>query len=153
MTRELSEAIARISDRYPRKNAALLPALDLVQKEYGWLSHESLEFVAESLGMPKALVKGVATFYSLYHRKPTGKHLVQLCTNVSCMLFGAETLLELLSERYGLTPGGTSGDGRFSLVIMECIGACDAAPAMLVDEELHTHLSAGGIVGILERYR
>jgi NADH-quinone oxidoreductase E subunit len=145
--------LEEIKATYPDGRAAVLPALYSAQREFGWLSQEALEAVAQGLNIPKALVKGVATFYSMYRHEPKGRHLVQLCTNVSCMILGAESLLDLLKNKYGLEPGGTSADGRFSLVIMECIGACDEAPAMLVDEDFHSGLTGENIGGILEGYK
>lgn len=153
MRKELTDALIKIRDKYPANGSTLLPALYLAQQEFGWLSPETMEFVAETLNIPKATIKGVATFYSMYRNKPMGRHLIQLCTNVSCMLFGAEKLLEVLSDRYSLVSGGMSPDGRFSLVIMECIGACDQAPAMLVDNDLYGNLDANNIHEILERYK
>lgn len=145
--------IHEAKERYPEKEAALLPALYLAQREYGYITPEAMEFIAETLSIPKATVKGVATFYSMYLHKPVGRHLIQLCTNVSCMIFGAERLVDILRDRYGVTPGGTSKDNRFSLVIMECIGACEQAPAMLVNNELHGNLDENNIDSILERYK
>jgi NADH-quinone oxidoreductase E subunit len=145
--------ILEIKKKYPTPRAALLPALYIAQKEFGWLSPDALEAVSETLEVPRAIVKGVATFYAMYKHRPTGRHLIQLCTNVSCMVFGAEELLVFLEKRYGITAGGTSPDGRFSLVIMECIGACDRAPAMLVNEDFYSDLNEQNIVEILERYK
>jgi len=82
-----------------------------------------------------------------------GRHVIQLCTNIACMLMGAETLVEFLKNKYGLAPGKTTGDGRFTLIIMECIGACATAPAMLVNEDFHENLTKENIVEILERYK
>ncbi|NTU43511.1 MAG: NADH-quinone oxidoreductase subunit NuoE [Nitrospirales bacterium] len=147
---------ARIRDiaaGYPRKRAALLPALYTIQSEQGWLSPEAMEAVSDYLGVPKATVKGVATFYAMFNTRPVGRHLIQLCTNVACMVMGAERLVDLLKDRYGLVPNGTTEDGRFSLVIMECIGACGTAPAMLVDKDFHENLTEENIFEILERYR
>lgn len=151
-TGRAAQELASLIERYPDKRSALLPALNLAQRELGWLSQEALNDVSEALGMPPAIVKGVATFHVLFKKSPSGRHLIQLCTNVSCMLFGADTLLELLNKKYGLVPGGTSEDGRFSLLVMECIGACDEAPAMLVDTDLHGSLTEQGIIEILQRY-
>lgn len=142
-----------IKERYPTKRAALLPALYIAQREFGWLSPEALKAVSEALDVPRALVKGVATFYAMYKQRPMGRHLIQICTNVSCMVFGAEDLLSLLKNKYGLTVGGTSPDGRFSLVVMECIGACDRAPAMLVNTDFWSNLNENNIFEILERYK
>ncbi len=146
--REVQEVVKR----YPQKRAAILPALYLAEQRFGWLSQEAYEAVAEALNMPKATVKGVATFYSMYRKAPMGRNLIQLCTNVACMVMGAETLLQLLERRYGLRPGGTTEDGRFSLVVMECIGACDRAPAMLVNKDFHPNLNENNIIEILEGY-
>ncbi len=147
-----SERISEIVRKYPERRGALLPALHLAQKEYGWLSPEAMKEVSRALNLPEATVKGVATFYAMYRKAPAGRHLVQICTNVACMIFGAERLVDLLKERYGLEPGGTSEDGRFSLMIMECIGACDRAPAMLVNEDYYPDLNEERIMTILEGY-
>ncbi len=149
----LMDEIKEMSRRYPDRRAALLPGLYLAQREYGWLSQEAYEVVSKALNLPPATVKGVATFYAMYKKQPMGRHLIQLCTNVACMIMGAERLVDLLKERYGLEPGGTTKDGRFSLVIMECIGACDRAPAMLVDRDFHSDLKEDNIFEILEQYK
>jgi NADH-quinone oxidoreductase E subunit len=144
--------IEEIRTRYPNSRAALLPAIYVAQREFGWLSPEAYETVADILGVPRATVRGVATFYAMYKQKPMGRHLIQLCTNVSCMILGAEKLLDLLKNSYGVEPGGVSPDGRFSLVIMECIGACGTAPAMLVNDDFHENLTEKSIQEILEKY-
>jgi NADH-quinone oxidoreductase subunit E len=149
-------AIAKVEAlraRYPSGRSLLLPSLHIAQKEYGWLSQEIMAAVARHLNLPEAIVRGTATFYFMYSKKPVGRHLIQLCTNVSCMLFGAETLVEHLKKKYNLEPGGTTADGRFSLVIMECIGACDKAPAMLVNDDFHHSLTESNIFSILEGYK
>lgn len=142
-----------IREKYPNSRAALLPALYIAQKQFGWLSPEAFESVSKSLGVPKSSIKGVATFYAMFKHKPAGRHLIQLCTNVSCMVFGAEDFLSLLKNKYNVEVGGTSPDGRFSLVVMECIGACDRAPAMLVNEDFHSGLNENNILQILEGYK
>ncbi len=149
----IEEHIKTIAAKYPDRRGALLPALHVAQREKGWLSQDALREVSAVLNLPEATVKGVATFYSMYKKHPAGKYLVQLCTNVACMIFGAETLLDLLGKKYGMEPGGTTEDGRFSLVIMECIGACDRAPAMLVNEDFHADLTEQRIMEILESYK
>lgn len=153
MKAETLNKLRELRDKYPDKCAMLMPALYIAQRESGCLSQETLEDVAEALSIPKATVKGVSTFYAMYQHKPMGRHLIQLCTNVSCMLMGAERLVDFLKEKYSLAPGGTSPDGRFSLVIMECIGACDKAPAMLVDTDLHGNLNEENILPALESYK
>lgn len=147
--KELSE----IRTRYPNSRAALLPAIYIAQREFGYLSPEAYEAVSSLLGIPKATVRGVATFYVMYKHRPIGRYLIQLCTNVSCMLLGAERLVDFLKNKYGLEVGGTTPDGRFSLVIMECIGGCDVAPAMLVNNDYYGSLTQERIEEILEGYK
>jgi len=147
--RELNE----IRKRYPDRRAALLPALHIAQREFGWLNDEALRSVAKMLDLTEAEVKGTASFYSMYRFRPMGRHIIQLCTNVSCMILGAERLIDFLKNRYGLEPDGTTEDGRFSLVIMECIGACGTAPAMLVNNDFYDNLTEKRIEEILEKYK
>jgi len=142
-----------IKARYPDARAAILPALYLAQREYGWLSPESIDAVASLLNLPPAFVRGVSTFYAMFKHRPMGRHLIQLCTNVSCMLLGAERLLDFLKNRYGLEVGGITPDERFSLIIMECIGGCNQAPAMLVDNDYYGNLTQERIEKILEGYK
>ncbi|MDA8082548.1 MAG: NADH-quinone oxidoreductase subunit NuoE [Nitrospiraceae bacterium] len=145
--------IEEIRRKYPTSRAALLPALYVAQREFGWLSPEAYTAVSDLLGVPEAIARGVGTFYAMYRNKPLGRHVVQLCTNVSCMILGAERLVDFLKNKYGLEPGGTTADGRFSLVIMECIGACGTAPAMLVNDDFYENLTEKYIDEILEKYR
>jgi NADH-quinone oxidoreductase E subunit len=144
--------LREIKEKYPTARAALLPALYVAQREFGWMSPEAYEAVSDILGLPKAIARGVATFYAMYKHKPLGRNVIQLCTNVSCMILGAERLVDFLKNRYDLEPGGTTNDGRFSLVIMECIGACGTAPAMLVDDDFYENLTEKYIEEILEKY-
>jgi len=142
-----------IMQKYPTARAALLPALYIAQRECGHLSPEAYEAVSDVLGVPKALARGVGTFYVMYKQKPMGRNLVQLCTNVSCMILGAEKLVDFLRNKYGLVPGGITPDNRFSLVIMECIGACGTAPAMLVNDDFYENLTEKYIEEILGKYK
>jgi len=146
------QEVNEIRNRYHDARSCLLPTIYILQREVGWLSPGALQMVGELLNIPKATVKGVSTFYAMFNHQPMGRHLIQLCTNVACMIMGGEGLSDILKERYGLEPNRTSPDGRFSLVIMECIGACDKAPAMLVDTDLHGNLTGEGMIGILEGY-
>lgn len=145
--------LEEIRARYPAARGALLPAIYVAQREFGYLNSEAYEAVSEALGVPKATVRGVATFYAMYRHKPMGRHIVQLCTNVSCMILGAEQLVDFLKNKYSLEPGGMTPDGRFSLVIMECIGACGTAPAMLVNDDFYENLTEKSVEEILKKYR
>lgn len=152
----LSDAVVKeiqgIREQYPDPKSAILPSLHIAIREFGWLSQETLRSIAVCLNLPPAMVRGTASFYSLFRSSPTGRHLIQLCTNVSCMLLGSEILKDILKSRYGLEPGGTSADGRFTLMIVECVGVCDGAPAMLINDDLHDNLTEQEITGILEQY-
>ncbi len=145
--------INRIKSKYHNGQSSLLPALYVVQREHGWLSQDSMSAVGDLLNVPIATVKGVSTFYSMFRHKPMGRNLIQLCTNVACMIMGAERLADILKEKYGLEPNGTTPDGRFSLVIMECIGACGTAPAMLVNTDFYENLTEENIFSVLEKYK
>lgn len=139
--------------RYPDDKAALLPALYIAQREFGWLSSEALEAVSTALDIPKATVKGVSGFYAMLKHKPMGRNVIRLCTNVSCMIVGAERLLDFFKKKYGLEDGGTTPDNRFSLAIQECIGACGNGPAMLVNDDTYGDLTEKKIDEILSNYK
>jgi NADH-quinone oxidoreductase E subunit len=144
--------IQHIRGKYEDAHSCLLPSLHVVQEENGWISPAAMEAVGALLNVPKATVKGVSTFYSMFRHKPMGRHVIQLCTNVACMVMGAESLVDILRKKYGLEPNSTTADGRFSLVIMECIGACGTAPAMLVDTDFHDNIRKETILTTLEKY-
>jgi NADH-quinone oxidoreductase E subunit len=145
--------IDAIKTKYPDRRSALLPSLYIAQREFGWLSNEAMQYVAKTLNLPEAEIRGTASFYSMFRHRAAGRHLIQICTNVSCMILGAEKLVDFISGKYGLQPNATSPDGRFSLVIMECIGACGTAPAMLVNTDFYDGLTEKNIIEILERYK
>ncbi len=134
---------------YPDKRAALLPALWLAQREFGYVSQEAMEYVAGLLGLSPAYVYGVSTFYSMYHKQPKGRHLIQVCTNISCALMGAEHVVEYLAQKLGIKAGGTTPDGKFSLVCVECLGACGGAPMMQVNDTYYENLTREKIDKIL----
>jgi len=144
--------IDEIKARYPDSKAALLPSLYIAQKEFGWLSPEAYVAVSTTLGIPKATVRSVGAFYAMLQHKPMGRNVIRLCTNVSCMILGAERLIDFLKNKYGLEDGGTTPDKRFSLVIMECIGTCGNAPAMLVNDDSYGDLTEQTIEEILAKY-
>jgi NADH-quinone oxidoreductase E subunit len=152
LTETALREIEEIRGNFPEPRSALIPALYIAEREFGWLSAAALLSLAEVLSLPPAVVRGTATFYHLYRHRKMGRHLIQLCTNVSCMILGAEQLQELLKQKYGLEPGGTTGDGRFSLLIMECIGVCEGAPAMQIDTDLYQDLTEERIDEILSSY-
>ena len=140
--------------RFPRKGSALLPALYVVQEEKGWVSEESMEYVAGKIGVSPAFVAGVVSFYTMYHRKPVGKHHIQVCRTLSCMLRGSYDVMRHLKARLGIDVGGVTRDGRFSIAFVECLGACDTAPCAQVNDADVPHLDgAEKVDALLERLR
>ena len=153
LTVEEKEEIETELARYPTKEAVCIDAMKIVQRHRGWVSDESVRDIAELLEMSPADLDGVATFYNLIFRKPVGRHVVMLCNSVSCWIMGYERMREHLTSRLGIEFGETSHDNRFTLLPIVCLGACDHAPAMLVDNELHVDLDPGRIDGVLEGYK
>lgn len=123
---EYNEIIAR----YPQRRAALMPVLWLAQREFGWLSETVQNYVARLMELPVAWVEGAATFYTMYYKRPMGQHHIQVCTNLSCMLRGAEEVLSACRSELGIGPGETTTDGKFSLDRAECLGSCGTAPVI-----------------------
>lgn len=144
------EAIRQAQARYPHPRSALMPALHIVQEELGWLPREALVQVADLLDLTPAEVLSVASFYTMYNRRPVGKYLIQVCTNVSCSLLGAEHLLEHISRKLGIGVGETTPDGLFTLVEVECLGSCGTAPVMQVNERYYEQLTAARVDEILD---
>ncbi len=147
--REIESELAH----YPTKRAVCIDALKIVQRHRGWVSDEALRDVAGFLDMSPAELDGVATFYNLIFRKPVGRHVIFVCDSVSCWIMGYDTVRDYLSARLRVEMGGTTADGRFTLLPIVCLGACDHAPAMMVDDDLHGDLDANKIDAILEQYK
>jgi len=143
--------IQKILTRYPTKQAALLPVLWVAQETWGWISKEAAEEVARILELPPSHVDGVLTFYTMYHLRPMGRHLLQVCTSISCHLAGAQRLIERCRERLGIGPEETTRDGKFSLVEVECIAGCDRAPSAMVNDAYHEPLDVPALDRLLDR--
>ncbi len=127
----------------PTPRAACLEALNVVQRHRGWVSDESVAGIAELLGMTPVEVDGVATFYSLIFRQPVGRHVILLCDSISCWVTGGDAMRDHLMARLGIGFGETTADGAVTLLPVACLGACDRAPAMMVDDELVGPLTPG----------
>jgi len=153
MTIEFKESakkeLDKIMGRYPNPQAALLPALYLAQREFGYVSDEAIVLLSKAMGIPKAHIFGVATFYTMFNRKPVGKYFIQVCANISCAMMGATGLFEFLSEKLGVKEGETSKDGKFTLVRVECLGACGEAPMMQVNDDYYGNLTKEKVNKIL----
>jgi NADH-quinone oxidoreductase subunit E len=149
---DAKERIRLAALRYPSPRGALLPALQIAQGELGHLPEEAMKCIAAELNVSEPEVYGTATFYSLIRRRPSGRHVISICHNLTCTLLGAEPLIEHLRNRLGVNEGDVTPDGRFSYERIECIGRCDGAPAMLVDNEFHGELTPEKIEALLEKY-
>lgn len=153
LTPEERREIEAELEHYPKKEAVSIDAMKIVQRHRGWVSDESLRDIAELLEMSPSELDSVATFYNLIFRKPVGRHVILLCDSVSCWIMGYRRQLEHLQSRLEIRPGETSADGRFTLLPIMCLGACDRAPAMMIDDDLHTDLEPRRIDRLLEGYR
>jgi NADH-quinone oxidoreductase subunit E len=138
---------------YATKQALSIDAMRVVQNHRGWVSDEALDDIGELLGMSRSDLDGVATFYNLIFRKPVGRHIVYLCDSVSCWIMGCQRLGDDLTSRLGAGFGQTTSDGRFTLLPIVCLGACDHAPVMMIDDDLHLDIEPARLDAILERYR
>ncbi|MGC8917047.1 MAG: NADH-quinone oxidoreductase subunit NuoE [Thermoanaerobaculum sp.] len=133
--------IAEILERYPTKRAAMLPVLWLCQERYGWISPGVIEAVAKRLGESPAFVEGVVSFYTMFHRKPPAKFVLQLCVTLSCELCGAKTLAQHIKDKLGIGFGEKTQDGLFQLIGVECLGACGGAPVIQVNEDYYENMT------------
>jgi len=153
LTDEERQEITAELPHYPERRAVCVEALKIVQAHRGWVSDENLKDVARLLDMTPDELDGVATFYNLIFRKPVGRHVILLCDSVSCWIMGCAQLRERLQDRLQVRPGETTADGRFTLLPIVCLGACDHAPAMMIDDDLHEDLTAQSLDTVLERYQ
>ncbi len=147
-TREIEEEAAF----YPDRRAGVIEALKVVQRTRGWVSDESVKEIARLLGMTADEVDGVATFYNLVFRSPVGRHVILLCDSVSCWVMGHDAVRERIRSLLGIGLGETTPDGRFTLIPTVCLGACDRAPAMMIDGELYGRLDPAAIDSVLAKY-
>ena len=138
---------------YPLPRACCLDALKIVQRHRGWVPDEQIADVAEVLGVTSDELDGIATFYPFIFRRPVGRHIILVCDSLSCWVMEYEKVFDALVKRLGVTWGGTTADKRFTLLPISCIGHCDHAPALMVDEDLYGDLTEEGIGQILERYK
>ena len=146
--REVEAECAHLPDR----QSAAIDAMMIVQRHRGWVSDESLYAIARLLGMSPENLDSIATFYNLIYRKPVGRHVVMVCDSVSCYVMGADGLRKAVEEHLGIGLGETTEDNRFTLLPIVCLGACDRAPTMMIDDELIGDVNAGGLSEIFARF-
>ena len=148
------EEVQSIKAQYPEERSAVLPALRLAQELHdGWLPPEALQEVADALDLTPAQVEAVASFYEMLHLDPVGKHLVEVCTNLSCALVGAQQVLEAFEEQLGIHPGQTSEDGEFTLRAVECAGGCGWAVVVAVDDRHRFNVKPEDVPAMVEELR
>lgn len=136
--------------RYPTRQAATLPVLHEIQHKYGWIPHQAIEEVASFLALDAAQVLDTATFYDDFQLEPQGRYLVMVCQSLSCELMGQPKLLDRLREKLGIDVGQTTPDGKYTLIVGECLGSCGSGPAALVNDKLHENLSVRNIDEVLD---
>ena len=145
---EIEEECAHLPDR----KSAAIDAMMIVQRHRGWVSDESLGAIAHLLGMSVENLDSIATFYNLIFRKPVGRHVVMVCDSVSCYVMGADPLLKRIEAHLGIGLGQTTADGRFTLLPIVCLGACDKAPTMMIGDRLIENVDAGNLEEIFKRF-
>jgi NADH-quinone oxidoreductase subunit E len=154
LSSHLLDEIKALPAKYPQPRSAVMPALDLAQEELGHLTPEAMSEVAAALQLDPGYVEGVATFYTLFHLEPVGKHRFYVCTNLSCMLRGAEDVVDRLKDAIGVRePGEVSKDGMFSYEEVECLGACEYAPVVRLDHRYEVDLTRAKIDSLVNDRR
>jgi NADH-quinone oxidoreductase E subunit len=144
------QQIQDLIGRYPRKRSALIPALQLAQKEAGHISADIVSEIAEIFSLTPTEVNEVASFYTMLYKKPVGKYVIQVCTNISCLLCDAESIMEHLTRRLGIRPGETTPDRKYTLVEVECLGSCGTSPVIQINEDYHEDLTPEKVDRILD---
>jgi NADH-quinone oxidoreductase E subunit len=147
---ENKKRVEELRKRYPTSQALILPVLWMVQEQEGYISEESMKFVAAYLQIPFGHILGVVTFYTMFHKKQMGKNHIEVCTNISCMLRGSGKILEHIEKRLGIAVGETSSDKKWTLSEAECLGACGNAPMLAIGDEYYENLTIEKIDKLLE---
>ena len=143
------DRLKKAVSRYPEKKAALLPMLAYAQERNGWISAESMEQIADALELTPAYVRSVATFYTMYNKHPTGRHIIQVCTCTACHVCGADDVFESFLEATGTRPGEASEDGRYMVMEAECLGACGFATAVQVNDRYFENVTPDAVGDVL----
>ncbi len=144
------QQIRSLISKYPQRRSALIPSLYLVQKEVGYLSLDAVRDVAKIFELPPNEVYEVVSFYTMFYKKPVGKYVIQVCTNISCLICNAEEIMAHLEKRLGIKPGETSSDKKFTLLEVECLGSCGTAPVVQINEDYYEDLTPQRLDEILD---
>lgn len=151
LSEKTKKTIDGIRHHFPTEQALLLPLLHEIQNEHGWVSMDSMRAAGEFLNLPLSKVREVASFYTMYKLEPQGKVDIQICTNISCWLNGADKVLACAEKKLGITSGHTSADGKFTLSQVECLAACGTAPAMMINEDYYENLTEESLTKLLDQ--
>jgi NADH-quinone oxidoreductase subunit E len=149
----LADQIQAVAARYPDRRSAMMPALRMAQERYGWLSNEALAEVADALEYTPAYCRAVASFYDMFHLSPVGEHEIEVCTNLSCALVGAQGVVRAFESELGIEAGETTEDGQVTLRVVECLGGCGYAPVIAVDHRHRHPVEPEDVPGIVEELR
>ncbi len=152
-SRDLATKVDAIRHRYPDNRSLTLPALRFAQEEHGWLPPEALREVAEVLELTPAYCQAVASFYDMFHLEPVGKHMVEVCTNLSCALVGAQRVVDAFEQALGIKAGETTEDGEITFRAVECLGGCGYAPVVAVDSRYRHNFDPGQAQALIEEIR
>ena len=152
LTPEREKEVDDLLPRSPTTRAALIPILWVCQRQHGWVSPDVIQWVADRLELTTAQVKGVVTFYTMFHQEPVGENVIWVCRTLSCDLRGGKALQEHLEERLGCHAGQTSSDGKFTLLKAECLAACGQAPMVQINDDYYENLTVEAIDAILDRH-
>jgi len=152
LTEEEKREILEEAEHYPYPAVACIDALKIVQRHRGWVSDESVKDIAAILGMSDEETDGVATFYSRIYRKPVGRNVILVCDSISCMIMGYKSIYDYLSDKLGIKFGETTTDGRFTLLPISCLGDCDHAPAMMINDDHFNNLTIEKVDELLDNY-
>ena len=151
-TEQSEQRFQKLLTQFPDKRSMILPALYLVQREQGFVSREGMQYIAHRLGDPISLshVYGVATFYTMYNKKPVGKYHIQICANISCYVMGSDTVTKHVCSKLGIEKGQTTKDKKFTVDEVQCLGACGYGPMMQINEDFHEFLDIEKVNKILD---
>jgi NADH-quinone oxidoreductase subunit E len=153
LTKEQTEEIQEVYKHFPVKSAACIEGLKIIQKHHRWVSDNAVKELADILEMSPSAIDSVATYYNLIFRRPVGRHVIFVCDSVSCWIMGQEKIVAALKKKLAIGYGETTPDDRFTLLAIPCLGTCDHAPAMIIDEDLHRDLITDKLDEIVEPYQ
>ncbi|HZI89593.1 MAG TPA: NADH-quinone oxidoreductase subunit NuoE [Candidatus Polarisedimenticolia bacterium] len=153
LTPDARQKIEALKNVYETNQSALIPALHIAQADQGWLSEETQREVGQLLGLTSQSVRQVVTFYTMFHQKPVGRHMIQVCRNLSCTLLGGQKLQQRVQEKLQIADGETTQDGRFTYVSVECLGSCGTAPVLMVNDRYYENVTQPQLDRLLDELK